>query len=218
MIKNFVFDLDGTLLDTIKEITRALNDTLFDFHLPTITVAEGKSFLGHGTEYLLSHALKGAVLDAAPYQRFKAAYMERQIAYQLEDTKPFHGVSSLLEGLRQRKARLFVYSNKPHDFAVKLIDAIFPGVFLAVVGQKPGCAPKPNVEPFLPYLEAFSVDPKASVYIGDSLVDVETARALKMRAISVAWGYVPRERLVEGRPDFLIDEPRQLLSLAFQDE
>ncbi|MFA5235272.1 MAG: HAD family hydrolase [Bacilli bacterium] len=218
MIKNLVFDLDGTLLDTIEEITKALNETLIDFSLPEITVAEGKSFLGHGTEHLLRHALKGAILDQETYQSFKDAYMKRQIVYQLEATRPFPGVLALINDLINRGMRLFVYSNKPHPFAVKLIEARFPGAFEAVIGQQPGHAPKPNVAPFLPILEKYGVDPQTSVYVGDSLVDIKTAAALGMRAAAVTWGYVPRERLLEAQPAFIIDRPGQLLQAVINEE
>jgi phosphoglycolate phosphatase len=214
MIKNVVFDLDGTLLDTIKEITQALNETLVDFALPPITLAEGESFLGHGTEYLLNQALKGTKLDPDAYERFKAAYMKRQIAHQLKATRPFRGVPTLLRNLSHRGVRLFVYSNKPHDFAVTLTKTIFGDVFASVVGQKPGFAPKPNVDSFIPYLKDFGIEPKEALYVGDSLVDIDTARALGMKAVSVAWGYVARERLIDASPEFLIDQPLELLDIV----
>ena len=89
MIKNVIFDLDGTLLDSINDIAKALNDVLVMFNLPTISNMEAISFIGNGTDLLIKRALKGKNLSTSDYQTFKTLYMDRQIKFQLANTKPF---------------------------------------------------------------------------------------------------------------------------------
>jgi phosphoglycolate phosphatase len=214
MINNIVFDLDGTLLDTIKDIGRALNETLVAYHLPSVTIEEVTNFIGNGTDLLISRALKGKRLPQDVYGRFKQAYLDLQLVYQLERTKPFEDIDTVLKQLVSTGIRLFVFSNKPHDFAQRLINSRFPQLFTQVLGQKPGVAPKPDLSEYQKMASEFNIVADKSLFVGDSIVDIETGRAIGMRVAAVSWGYVPRQKLLEGQPDFIIDEARQLRDIV----
>lgn len=214
MIKNIVFDLDGTLLDTIGDIGRALNETLSAYHLPTVTIDEVTNFIGNGTDLLISRALKGSKLSQEVYDKFKKDYLDLQLVYQLERTRPFTDVDTVLKHLVSTGVRLFVFSNKPHDFATRLIESRFPGLFTHVLGQKPGVAPKPDLSEYQKMAASYEIVPSESFFVGDSIVDIDTGRVIGMRVAAVSWGYVAREKLVQARPDFIIDEARQLRDIV----
>ena len=214
MIKNIVFDLDGTLLDTIRDIARALNETLIKYKLAPITVEETTSFIGNGSDLLINRALKGVTLSPDVYQQFKQYYLDLQLGYQLANTEPFPGVMTMVRHLKQSGIRLFVFSNKPHDFATRLIDERFPNLFTATLGQKPGFAPKPDLTQYNLLTKEHDIDPKLSLFVGDSVVDIETAKTIGMPVVAVSWGYVGRKKLIDAKPDFLADSPRQLRDIV----
>jgi len=214
MIKNVIFDLDGTLLDTIKDIGRALNETLVAYNITPITIEEVTNFIGNGTDLLIARALKGQTLSGAIYEKFKRFYLDLQLGYQLERTQPFPGIATMLKHLASHGIHLFVFSNKPHDFATRLIEDRFPGLFTAVLGQKPGAAPKPDLTEYQKMADEFNIYPDESLFVGDSLVDIETGRVIGMRVAALSWGYVSRAKLVKGKPDFIVDSARQLRDIV----
>ncbi|HAK05167.1 MAG TPA: hypothetical protein DCM23_00485 [Firmicutes bacterium] len=214
MIKNVIFDLDGTLLDSINDIAKALNDVLVMFNLPTISNMEAISFIGNGTDLLIKRALKGKNLSTSDYQTFKTLYMDRQIKFQLANTKPFQGINELLHSLKQSDVRLFVYSNKPHEFAELLIEACFPHLFSGTLGQIPGAEPKPDVTTFIAFMNEHKIMAFESLFVGDSLVDIVTARNANIPVASVGWGYVSSNLLRAGKPDYLVNHPIELLNIV----
>ncbi len=214
MIRNVIFDLDGTLLDTINDIAKALNETLVSFELPPVSLYEVTSFIGDGSDMLIKRALKGDRLEAVTLLKFKKQYLSLQLTYQLERTKPFSGILTLIHSLRNQNIRLFVFSNKPHDFVVKLIEARFPNLFTAVLGQKDQAMPKPDITAFTHFAKQHQIFSGTSLFVGDSLVDITTAQNLAMNCVAVTWGYVAKETLINAKPTFVCDTTEELLTIV----
>jgi len=214
MIENVIFDLDGTLLDTIGDIRQALNETLVSFGFSPITSAHAVASIGHGSDHLIKQSLGSAQLEGERLREFKSMYYERQLRYQLERTKPFQDIVAMLEELRRRGIRAFVFTNKPHAIAVKLIDVKFGNLILETVGQQDAFPPKPDITALRNLATKRGIIPEKTFFVGDSLVDIATGRAAGMPTVAVTWGYVAANTLLNERPDYLIETPRQLLDIA----
>ena len=214
MIENVIFDLDGTLLDTIEDIRRALNETLADFSLPSIDRSYAIASIGHGTEHLIKRALRDVRLDENDMETFKRKYMKLQLGYQLDRTIPFDGIRDLLSRLHDIGVRMFVYTNKPHAIASELITARFGMLITETLGQLGQARPKPDIAALTAMMKRHSIQGDATLFVGDSRVDIETGRAAGMKTAVVSWGYVPREVLANDSPDFLVDLPEQILKIV----
>ena len=183
-----VFDLDGTILDTGEDLNASLNHVLRKYGLPERSVADTKRFLGNGIRRLIElgagEGVPAATLDAM-FADFKTHYA----AHCLDKTRPYEGIPALLASLRDGGVKIAVVSNKA-DFAVReLVERFFPGLFDYAVGEREGVRRKPAPDAVDEVLRALSVPRERAVYIGDSEVDIATARNAGLPCISVAWGF-----------------------------
>ncbi|MGE9267770.1 MAG: HAD family hydrolase [Verrucomicrobiales bacterium] len=205
-----IFDLDGTLVDSVRGIALAVNGALADFSLPARSLAEVESFIGHGLRRTLASAAPGDFAERdleALEARFMEIYRERWA----EGTEAFAGVWECLEDLAAAGVSLGVLSNKTHEFTVAIVEKLFPGIsFREVWGQREGVAKKPDPAALLAMAEGWGVAPEEAAYVGDSGVDLETARRAGMRPVIVDWGYNTPE-LREG--ERLVGELAELRGL-----
>jgi len=214
MIENVIFDLDGTLLDTIEDIRRALNETLADFSLPPIDKDYAIASIGHGTEHLIKRALCEARLSESEMEIFKRKYMKLQLGYQLDRAQPFDGIPDLLSRLSRIGVRLFVYTNKPHEIARELVTVRFGTLITETLGQLGHARPKPDITSLSDMMNRQSIESDTTLFVGDSLVDIETGRAAGMKTAVVSWGYVKRDILEKGHPDFIVDAPIDIFKIV----
>lgn len=211
MYETIVFDLDGTLLDTLDDLWAAVNAALKKFGLPLRTKEEVCSFIGNGIVKLMQRASgkeKGEVFDGV-LAEFKSYYGE----HCEDNTKPYEGIMPLLEELQARGIKTAVVSNKA-DFAVKkLAEGYFQGLLQEAVGENEegGIRKKPAPDSLLAVMERLGACPRSTVYVGDSEVDIQTAKNAGVDCISVTWGFKDRAFLIENGATVLIDEPRGLL-------
>lgn len=208
-----VFDLDGTLLDTLADIATAMNRVLVRHGLAAFPLAAYRGFVGDGAEVLVRRTLlpgRGGAGDIASYvQEFKAAYAECWDAH----TGPYAGIPELLDALAGRGIPAAVLSNKPHEFAVRCIDAFLPGRrFIAVLGQQPGRPPKPDPAGALEAARLLQVHPQDICYAGDTDTDMRTAIAAGMVPVGVQWGFRPAAELLAAGARHLIAAPAELLA------
>lgn len=209
-----IFDLDGTLLDTVGDIAAAVNHALAENRFPTHTTQNIIPFLGNGTDKLLERALPQGERTPENVQKLRPSYQAYYDAHLTVFTKPYPGIVSLLTTLQTRGVKLAVASNKYHHAVEQIIKTVFPTiVFSAVFGHKEGIPTKPNPQLVREILTLCNEPLKACLYIGDSDVDMQTARNAGVKACGVTWGYKPREVLVSYQPDFLVDTPSEILSL-----
>ena len=205
-----LFDLDGTLVDSLPGIAATLNRTLDAHGLPGHSHTMVRSFVGNG--------LRNLVMRAAP-QGAQPALIESLLSLYRKDydltwqhgTSAYPGVRSMLAELQAEGRPLAVLSNKVHDFTVTMVREIFPEIhFARVLGQREGVPHKPDPAGALQIAEALDAAPRNCVMVGDSTMDLETAAHAGMRGIAVSWGYHDRERLAAAGAWKIIDQPAEL--------
>ena len=207
-----LFDLDGTLLDTLEDLLDAANYTLRELGYPERTLAEMRTFVGNGAEMQLRRAL-GEAADDETVRRALAIYKPYYAAHCQIKTRPYPGVIGLMEELKRRGFRLAIVSNKP-DEAVKLLAAeCFRGLADTAMGETAARRRKPAPDMPNDALAELGADKARAVYVGDSEVDIQTARNAGMACISVCWGFRDREQLVEAGAGEIAANAGELLAL-----
>jgi len=209
-----IFDLDGTLVDSLQGITTALNSALLGSGLPTHPATAVRGFIGNGARVLIERGVPAGsseMLILAVEQAFKSEY---EVAWPL-GTTPYPGIVHLLETLQLNGAPLAVLSNKPHPFTVAMVARIFPSIrFGLVLGQRNGVPHKPDPSGALEISAELGILPQHCSIIGDSTMDIETARNAKMEAIAVTWGFHDRERLLSAGAQHIANDPTELLRIC----
>lgn len=213
MIKACIFDLDGTLTDTLDSLTYSVGETLKEMGLEPVTKAQCRSFVGNGARYLLDKAVRAAGdTDAARLNEAMEIYgriFDENCTYHVT---AYNGIGRMIEKLREKEVKLAVLSNKPHRQTAKVAREIFgETVFDAVQGQQEGIPRKPSPEGIYALLEKLGVSKEECLYVGDSEVDVATGAAAGTRTVSVAWGFRTEEELRAAGASLIIRSPEELL-------
>ena len=186
--KTVVFDLDGTLLDTLEDLCDSTNYALARFGYPARTLAEIRSFVGNGIGKLIERALPNDTAEAernAVLAEFKAHYAKNCN----NKTKAYEGICDMLNALKERGVNIAVVSNKVDSAVKDLCTRYFPGIFKVAVGEKEGVCRKPAPDSVFAAMEALGAEKGSTVYIGDSEVDIETAENADIDMIAVSWGF-----------------------------
>ncbi len=207
-----VFDMDGTILDTLEDLWRCLNHVLEENGYPSHTLEEVRFFVGNGIYKLIERALPDGCTPAETrnvYQQFLLYYKE----HCAEKTRPYEGVVELLRELRQNGCLTAVVSNKADEAVQELCEQYFPGLFDAAEGDREGILRKPAPDLVNLILDKLSVSRQEAVYIGDSDVDLATADNSQMDCIAVTWGFRDKDFLWEHGAQVLADRPEQVLKL-----
>lgn len=214
MIDTIVFDLDGTLLNTLEDLTDSVNHVMVQYNIPTHTIGEIRGYVGSGAAKLIERAIPGGIHNPA-YEELLAAFRQYYRAHCEDKTMPYEGVTDMLVSLRQAGYRMAIVSNKP-DGAVGQLSGRFFGEYVhAAMGESAGVKKKPAPDMVYRALARLSSDISHAVYVGDSEVDLQTAANVPMTCVSVTWGFRTREQLLAAgaRPENLIRTPQELLPL-----
>jgi phosphoglycolate phosphatase len=207
-----LFDLDGTLLDTLDDIADAANAVLSSLGMPTHEVAAYKLFVGEGVRRLFEKALPENCRDAESIARCAARFNDAYDRRWNVKTKLYDGISELLPRLREQELPLVVLSNKPQAFTERCVGYYFPaGTFACVLGQREGIPPKPDPAGATEAARRLSLPPEKVAYLGDSSIDMQTAVRAGMYPIGAAWGFRSREELLAHGAAVLIERPDELL-------
>lgn len=188
MIRSILFDLDGTLLDTLDDLANSVNYALRTHHLPERSHTEIRSFLGNGIRNLMLDAVGRGMSDEAfepVFQTFRTYYVE----HCLDKSKPFAGIIDLLKALQQRGITMAVVSNKLHPAVVELNERFFKDYITSAVGESATVRRKPNPDAVLAALSELGCSKDEAVYVGDSEVDLHTAQNAGMQCMLVLWGF-----------------------------
>jgi phosphoglycolate phosphatase len=209
-----LFDLDGTLLDTLEDLAHAGNRTLEHFGFPTHAVKRYRYLIGEGVEVLFLKALppkhRGRDVVARCVERFREIYAQTWNVH----TKPYEGIPELLDALAARRLKTAVLSNKPDEFTKRCVDEYFgQGRFQAVLGQREGVVRKPDPAGALEIAQRLGVPPECFVYLGDTAVDMQTARSAGMVPVGALWGFRPLEELREGGARAVVRQPMELIGV-----
>lgn len=212
-IKVCLFDLDGTVLDTIHAITDFVNTTFAAFSLAPITEEECKIFVGDGARRLIVRALASkGVTDPGFVETILSAYNQAYNADPLRLTAPFEGILPLFRALRARGIRIGILSNKPESATVPLVRHFFGDLADITHGGREGVPLKPDPTVCFAMLNELGASPKETAYIGDTNVDMKTGKALGAAlTIGVLWGFRSKEELISGGADVIVTDPCQIL-------
>ena len=209
MIYNtYLFDMDGTLLDTLADLTAAVNHTLERYGYPRRTIEQVRKGLGNGAVKLMAAMLPQGE-ETPGFADIMRDYRAWYQAHACVETCPYPGVPEMLERLRQRGCKVAIVSNKPHGAACELAERFFPGVLTC--GERPETPRKPAPDMVFHALAALGAGKENAVYVGDSEVDVQTARNAGLPVIGVAWGFRGREALAAAGAETIVDTAAELL-------
>jgi phosphoglycolate phosphatase len=209
-----IFDLDGTLVDTLEDIADAMDRVLALEGVPGHTYAEYRYLIGHGIRNLVTEALPAKLRSAERIERCYARMLEDYGAHSLVKTRTYEGVPELVRALRADGVSLAVHSNKADAPTQAIVAALLDaGDFAAVVGARPEAPLKPDPAVALDIAARIGLSPARMVYLGDSLVDMRTGVAAGMTPVGAAWGFRTPEELTGSGAAVVIDAPLDLLAL-----
>lgn len=203
-----IFDLDGTLLDTLDDLRDALNYTLHAFGYPQRTLDEVRRFVGNGIPNLIERATS----PDAPIQEMLDVFLPYYQRHNMDKTRPYAGVSEMLDRLKEQGRLMAIVTNKVHAASQALCGRFFPRVDV-VVGSQPGLPNKPAPDMVRAAMERLGVGPEETVYVGDSEVDLATARNTGLDCVCVTWGFRDREELERQGGTVFAASPTELVRL-----
>jgi len=212
--KAVLFDLDGTLLNTLDDLADSMNSSLKRFNFPTHPVDTYRYLVGNGLINLVRQALPEGHRDEATIDEVAVAQWEEYAKNWAAKTKPYEGIPQLLDALEERRVAMCVFSNKPDDFVHKIIQKfLFTWRFDVVLGQTKDIPVKPNPLGANQIARKLGVKNAEFLYVGDSNTDMKTANAAGMFAVGVLWGFRPKDELIAAGAKVLIERPSDLLKL-----
>ncbi|SKC05439.1 phosphoglycolate phosphatase [Lachnospiraceae bacterium] len=211
-MKAALFDMDGTITDSLESIAHSCNTVLKEFGYPEIELERYKTLVGDGAETLIRRALKSFdVSDEDQIRKVYKRYLEVFEDGCLYHVTPCRGVPELIEKMKAKGMKIAVCSNKPHAKTVKVADAVYPkGTFDMVIGQKDDIPKKPAPDMALMAAKEFGVEPSECMYLGDTNTDMKTGIAAGMFTIGVLWGFRDRAELEEFHPNAIVSTAEEV--------
>lgn len=212
MINTIIFDLDGTLLNTIEGLKNSTNFALKKFNCPEITLEQTRSFVGNGVRKLIERAIPNGEKNP-DFEKCLNTFKEHYSKTMYQKTVAYDGIEDMLTELKKRGIKTGVVSNK-FDTAVKeLCKNYFDGLIIVAIGESPNVRKKPAPDSVLKAMEILGAKPENTLYVGDSDVDIQTAKNSNLKSVGVTWGFRDRELLEKEGADFIINTPCELLEL-----
>lgn len=209
------FDLDGTLIDTLPDLTSSVNEAMKAFNFPLHTKEEVCSFIGNGTRVLIERSIpKGT--DSETYEKCYKVFYDHYTTHYLEESKPYEGMHDVLRILKEKGYHLGVITNKNDEIAKKMIDKVYPSLFEVVQGTCSSVLPKPDRSIFDKAIKDMPIHVRRSkiLYVGDTNIDYDTARKSRIMPVLVSYGYRSREELIAIKnTSCIIDKPIELLDV-----
>lgn len=207
---NFIFDLDGTLLNTLKDLAASTNYALRSAGMPEHSVEDVRRFVGNGVKKLMERAIPQG-LENPKFDETYATFRKHYLEHSLDTTKPYDGIPEVLAELKRRGKKLAIVSNKFYAATQELAKHFFPETIQVAIGERENIRKKPAPDTVLEAMRQLGVGREDTVYIGDSDVDIDTAKNVGVPCISVLWGFRDKDFLIEHGATHLIKEPKELL-------
>lgn len=211
--KAVIFDLDGTLTNTLQSIWKSANLALADVGLPTFEVDRYRYFVGDGVDELVRRALvANGDKELSHFEKVRERYLYHFEKYVNYEVKPYDGIRELLAALKERGILMAVNSNKPHERTVEVVEEIFgKGTFDMLVGQCDERARKPAPDGVLYIMDKLQLTSDEVIYLGDTCVDMQTGKSAGVYTIGALWGFRDRQELEENHADTIIEHPMEVL-------
>ena len=215
MIKACIFDLDGTLADTLESMAYVTNEIMQKYGLKTLPTDNFRYYSGEGADMLMQRALKDAGdKELIHYEEGRRLYREMFAADPMYKVVPYEGMPETLKELKKRGIRLAVCSNKPHPAAVKVIAQLYGDDFDMVLGQSDAIRRKPAPDGPLMIAGKFGVRPEECMYVGDTSTDMKTGKAAGMFTVGALWGFRDREELNANGADLVAEHPTDMVKIS----
>ena len=209
-----IFDLDGTLLDTVADLANATNQALTQCGYPTHPTDAYYQFVGNGINKLFFRALPEEARTEENVMRIRSLFVPYYNEHNADDSRPYPGVSELLRTLQAQGVQVAVASNKYQQATAKLVGHFFPDIrFAAVYGQREGVAIKPDPAVVADILNDTGISRADTIYIGDSGVDMQTARNAEVESIGVSWGFRSVEELIDNGAEHIVHHAGEIAAL-----
>lgn len=208
--ETYIFDLDGTLLNTLNDLAASTNYALRTHGMPERSIEEVRQFVGNGVGKLMERAIPGGITNPSFDNTFNT-FREHYLIHNLDTTRPYNGIEETLHALKKRGKALAIVSNKFYTATQELARHFFPDTISVAIGERDGIRRKPAPDTVTEALKQLGKGKEGAVYIGDSEVDIMTAKNCGIPCISVLWGFRDRKFLVEHDARCLISSPEKLL-------
>lgn len=209
--KTYIFDLDGTLLSTLNDLASSTNYALRWAGMPERTIEDVRMFVGNGVKLLMERAIPEGV-DNPKFEKTYAKFREHYMEHNLDTTRPYDGVPELLHELKRRGKHLAIVSNKFYAATQDLAKHFFPDTIEVAIGERENIRKKPAPDTVIEALRQLNVSKEDAVYIGDSDVDIMTAKNCGLPCISVLWGFRDKDFLIEHGGSLFVEKPIEILS------
>lgn len=207
-----IFDMDGTILNTLEDLKNSLNYVLQQAGYQTRTLGEVRTFVGNGIRKTIERALPSDIEEEKVDELF-SLFMDYYAIHNTDNIKPYNGVIELLKKLKHLGYKTAVVSNKQNSAVKSLCKKFFTGLFDVEIGEKENIAKKPEPDEVNEVLKILNIDRTKSIYIGDSEVDIQTAQNSKMKSIIVDWGFRDRKFLYEHGAEVIVSNPSEILNI-----
>lgn len=208
--ETYVFDLDGTLLETLKDLAASTNYALRTHNMPEHSIEDVRMFVGNGVKKLMERAIPNGI-ENPQFEDVYATFRQHYLEHNLDTTKPYEGIPELLAELKARGKKLAIVSNKFYAATQELARHFFPETIEVAIGERENIKKKPAPDTVIEALRQLGASKETAVYIGDSDVDIMTAKNCNMPCVSVLWGFRDKEFLMEHGATFFVKKPCQLL-------
>ena len=212
MTTTYIFDLDGTLLDTLNDLAASANYALRQYGMPEHGIDDIRRFVGNGVRRLMERAVPDGA-DHPQFEEVLAAFRAHYMQHSLDTTKPYEGIPEALDCLRQKGCRMAVVSNKMMAATQELVAHFFPEIEVAIgEDEAAGIRKKPAPDSVNEALRRLGADRESAVYVGDSDVDILTAQHADLPCISVLWGFRDRDFLLQHGATKFVSHPMELVT------
>ena len=210
-----IFDLDGTLINTIDDLGQACNYALAACGFPTHKIEDYPRLVGNGINKLIERALPEEQRQEEIVMQVREYFVPYYDEHNCDFTRPYEGIPQLLKTLKEQGHFLAVASNKYQAATEKIVAQLFPGIFDIVLGERENIARKPDPQIVYDILSTLNTQLSTTncLYIGDSLVDAQTAKAANLPFVACTWGFCTHEQLQSASPDYMVNHPNEILTL-----
>lgn len=207
----YIFDLDGTLLYTLDDLTNSVNHAMTEFGLPEHSTEDVRRMVGNGIKKLIERAIPNGK-ENQQYENIYSSFMEHYLKHNLDTTKPYDGIIETLDALKKRGKKMAVVSNKYYKATEELCRHFFRDYIDVAIGESEKVRKKPAPDSVFEAIKRLGVSKEHCVYVGDSEVDIETAKNSGLPCISVLWGFRDRDFLLKHGAQTFIENPEEILN------